>query len=82
MTIREYEGSAIYYVEDFRQLAFPVRSTGSSLPESLIHRMRDKAFSAERVHEIPSPPIGEPGQPKPLPKENKQDSELIVAGDA
>ena len=64
MTTHEYEGSMIYYVEDFGQLAFPLRRTGSSLPESLIHRMRDKAFSAEKTYEVPALPtaLGYPQQ--------------------
>jgi hypothetical protein len=66
MTTREYEGSAVYYVVDLGQLAFPLRRTGSSVPESLIHRMRDKAFGAEMVYEVPPPPAADPRQMNPV----------------
>lgn len=71
MTIREYEGSTIYYLEDSWQLAFPARRPGSSLPESLIHRMRDKAIAAEMVCEVPAPLSGGPDTQKKIPEEGK-----------
>ena len=57
MTTHEYEGATVYYVEEFTQLAFPLSRSGSSLPSSLIHRMRDKAIIVETTYEPPVPVI-------------------------
>lgn len=57
MTTHEYEGATVYYVEEFTQLAFPLSRSGSSLPSSLIHRMRDKAMVVQTIYEPPTPVI-------------------------
>ena len=54
MKMREYDGCTIYYVQGFSHVAFPLSRTGSSLPSSLIHCIRDKAILVETIYETTS----------------------------
>jgi hypothetical protein len=51
MKMREYDGCKIYYVQGFSQASFPLARSGSSLPSSLIHCIRDKAILVETTYE-------------------------------